>query len=66
MHIYMCITHKYCGFIVHINPIYMFTTNKYFLVDWFVPGSILDAKGMATHSSVLSWKTPWTEEAGRL
>ena len=25
--------HRYYGFIVHINPIYMFTINKYFLVD---------------------------------
>ena len=23
-------------------------------------------KGMATHSSILAWKTPWTEEPGRL
>ena len=23
-------------------------------------------KGMATHSSILAWRTPWTEEAGRL
>ena len=23
-------------------------------------------KGMAIHSSVLAWKTPWTEEPGRL
>ena len=23
-------------------------------------------KGMATHSSVLAWKIPWTEELGRL
>ena len=23
-------------------------------------------KGMATHSSILSWRTPWTEEPGRL
>ena len=23
-------------------------------------------KGMATHSSILAWKTPWTEESGRL
>ena len=23
-------------------------------------------KEMATHSSVLTWKTPWTEEAGGL
>ena len=23
-------------------------------------------KEMATHSSILAWKIPWTEEAGRL
>ena len=23
-------------------------------------------KGMATHASILAWKTPWTEEPGRL
>ena len=23
-------------------------------------------KGMATHSSILAWKFPWTEEPGRL
>ena len=23
-------------------------------------------KEMATHSNILSWKTPWTEEPGRL
>ena len=23
-------------------------------------------KGMATHSSILSWRISWTEEAGRL
>ena len=22
--------------------------------------------GMATHSSILAWRTPWTEEPGRL
>ena len=35
------------------------------------PGSIpgsgrLLEKGMATHSSILAWKIPWTEEPGRL
>ena len=24
------------------------------------------AKGMATHSSILAWRIPWTEETGRL
>ena len=23
-------------------------------------------KGMATYSSILAWRTPWTEELGRL
>ena len=23
-------------------------------------------KGLATHSSILAWKTPWTEEPGKL
>ena len=23
-------------------------------------------EGMATHSSILAWRTPWTEEAGAL
>ena len=23
-------------------------------------------EGMATHSSILAWKTPWSEEPGRL
>ena len=35
------------------------------------PGSILGRedpleKEMATHSSILAWKIPWTEETGRL
>ena len=35
------------------------------------PGSIPGSedpleKGMATHSSILAWRTPWTEEPGRL
>ena len=35
---------------------------------WF--GSLVGedplAKGMATHSSILAWRIPWTEEPGRL
>ena len=35
------------------------------------PGSILGwadplEKGMATHSSILAWRIPWTEEPGEL
>ena len=33
------------------------------IVNWFTQGY---TNAMATHSSVLAWKIPWTEEAGRL
>ena len=29
-------------------------------------GEDLLEKGMATHSSILAWRIPWTEEHGRL
>ena len=35
-----------------------------------IPGENLQEdpleKGMATHSSILAWRIPWTEEPGRL
>ena len=31
-------------------------------LDWEEPLE----KGMATHSSILAWRIPWTEEPGRL
>ena len=30
-----------------------------------IPGYSLE-KGMATHSNILAWRIPWTEEPGRL
>ena len=30
-----------------------------------IPGNPLE-EGMATHSSILAWRIPWTEESGRL
>ena len=35
---------------------------------WFLPlgGEDPLEKGMETHSSILAWKTPWTEEPGGL
>ena len=35
---------------------------------WFLPwdGEELLEKEMATHSSILAWRTPWTEEPGGL
>ena len=31
-----------------------------------IPGSDPLQEGMATHSSVLAWRSPWTEEPGGL
>ena len=33
---------------------------------WFLGGEDLLEKGMTTHSSILSWRIPWTEEPGGL
>ena len=41
----------------------------YNVVDFFLVDSNsihLLEKEMATHSSILAWKIPWTEEPGRL
>ena len=35
------------------------------LVQSLGQGDLLE-KGMATHSSILAWRIPWTEEPGRL
>ena len=32
----------------------------------FLGGEDALEKGMATHSSILAWRTPWTEEPGGL
>jgi len=33
---------------------------------WSLGGEDPLEKGMATHSSMLSWRIPWTEEPGKL
>ena len=33
------------------------------LIPWL---GISSGEGMATHSSILAWKIPWSEEFGRL
>ena len=45
--------------------------SAYYAGDSGDMGSILDQKdtlmeGMATHSSILAWRIPWTEEPGGL
>ena len=36
------------------------------LLHFYVPHSREVEKALATHSSTLAWKIPWTEEPGRL
>ena len=36
------------------------------LLQFYVPRSCEAEKALATHSSTLAWKIPWTEEPGRL
>ena len=43
------------------NPPAMQDT-QFHSLDWEDPLE----KGMATHSSILAWRIPWTEEPGRL
>ena len=38
----------------------------FFLVLNNIPLSIVSEKAMASHSSTLAWKIPWTEEPGGL
>ena len=35
-------------------------------VGWIPESGRLPGGGMATHSSILSWRIPWTEEPGGL
>ena len=42
-----------------------YTCNAGDLVQSLDPEDSLE-KGMATHSSILAWRVPWTEEPGRI
>ena len=49
----------------------MALTVKYMHVMWETPAQFLGGedpleKGMATHSSILAWRSSWTEELGGL
>ena len=35
---------------------------RFGMIPWIIPGD----DGMATHSSILAWRIPWTEELGGL
>ena len=43
-------------------------SRKLVLVNLFICRTVMKIleKAMATHSSTLAWKIPWTEEPGRL
>ena len=48
------------GLVIRNPPVKQETWVQF--LDW----EDLLEKGMATHSSILAWKIPWTEEPGRL
>ena len=47
-----------------LESVFCFTTSyfQFNILGW----EDLLKKGMATHYSILAWRMPWTEEAGRL
>ena len=59
-----------------VNQLYMYKHIYFFFRSFsiigyhkvlnIVPYAIQLEKEMATHSSILAWKIPWTEEPGRL
>ena len=51
-------TKKSLALVIHTFPV----TYKAISLGWEDPWE----KGMATHSSILAWKIPWTDELGRL
>ena len=42
----------------------LYSNSKLFSI--YIPSHLLSEKEIATHSSTLAWKIPWTEEPGRL
>ena len=62
-------------FIVQLSQPYLTTGKTIVLTRWTFVDKVMCLlfnmlsrleKEMATHSSILAWKTPWTEEPGRL
>ena len=56
----------------HQFPLPFFFFPLSLLLEWFCRNKLIgleiksSEKAMATHSSTLAWKIPWTEEPGRL
>ena len=53
-------------FMVQLSHPYMTTGKTIALTRWTFVGKMMFLLFMATHSSTLAWKIPWTEEPGRL
>ena len=47
------------------NRLYVIFIQRKGLPFWICLGTLKE-KGMATHSSILAWRIPWTEEPGGL
>ena len=59
----MCVAPNLCCDETKNRGTYTHMTNPWMGKDLF---AILLEKGMATHSSILAWEIPWTEEPGGL
>ena len=58
---------KHSGFFtVQLSQPYMTTGKTIVLTKWTFVGKVMFLLLMATHSSILAWKIPWTGEPGRL
>ena len=61
---------NYCDILVFLSSLVPQTVKNLPAIQEFQIQSLgwegLLQKGMATHSSILAWRIPWTEEPGRL
>ena len=62
---------------IQLSHLYMITGKTIVLTRWTFFGKVMSLlfnmlsrvdteKAMATHSSIIAWRIPWTEELGRL
>ena len=55
-----------CFLLYMAFPLCLFSSVSFRGMSLYFSGPRRSPEGMATHSSILAWKSPWTEESGRL
>ena len=61
-----CCTAKWISYNIHISVLFKILFQYCRVAFCMLSSRSLLEKAMATHSSTLAWKIPWTEEPGRL